>query len=1116
MAAKAGVFQALCSIFAVIVVPSVVAVPVNTAQARQNPRPKRGYLQELKLLTKRALRNGKIRRVVQRVNTSSPPLQTREYPVDTDFCNVETWRDFDHVLCREKWNEFEEVERSFRKSIRTKQDGERIVYVHDDLRLWLRVFNKIRGLFVKNGAFQNKKENGQPFKIQTLKYVWRILCKFPVEIRETDEVQIETALLANIESALSFIDNTILPSLRKQRRLACGTQRNEARAVTREELTHLWTENQKRAIRVIRNDSLVEARALCPIDPDTLTAFYNEKSEKILQYPLAERPWPEDLDTTVPDSEVNLGPFTGEEVTKIVKELKTNTSSGYDGVEYGFLKRNLRRLIKALTEIFNICWKNRKIPADWKHATITLLPKRGDNSTDPGDWRPISLLTSFYKIYMKLIQSRLSPWIESTNRLSSRQKGSVPRNGLQEHVFCLKTTIDNFKHTSAKLFTTFVDIKDAYGSVDHRIMLEAMERSGYPQQIIDITKDIYTDSTFQVQTRGALTPKITRARGIIQGCPWSAIAFIQALDPWIRWLDQPSVPNSLLVPCQAYMDDICMSAGEEESIKEMMTKTEMFLDYCGMQVKHPKCAVMHAQRTGNNWARRDSTRNVSLHIQGGAMPQYGRSKEYRYLGFQVNLDGSAAKQQLEEIKEEMKTTLEKIERSPLPVNKKIEAINIMASTKMNFFYENIQFTEKLLQEIEDMIVGFVRDQLKLNTSSTRAQIFTPRKQGGLGVLRPCTMYHAKRVSFLLSVLNSDDAHVRATARESFSLHLQKRKIPLADDENNNFGGYKTNDAYRLEKKSKVNWPRSAFIELNELCIRLKMKLEFDLQSNMYDIALTASEDEEVHFRCTCPKRLYSVLKRREVDKTLEHWHGLQQQGRLQRETLPYADMANSISHLTNCNITDNITRFVAKGRLQLLETNAVNNVYYPESYPRECQLCGFRTDTNSHALNGCRRLKGMYSERHDRCVEIVRRELETNIITDYCEVFQNQTITLDGHCVDRCKPDLCFIDHSRSVAFVIEISNPFDPFIEKCYQHKFDKYRPLCAHLSEAGFQTKVVVLVIGSLGTVHRRFISGLKMMGLNARVSRSLARYLSLSVMIGSRRVWARRGCLLAREPN
>ena len=63
----------------------------------------------------------------------------------------------------------------------------------------------------------------------------------------------------------------------------------------------------------------------------------------------------------------------------------------------------------------------------------------------------------------------------------------------------------------------------------------------------------------------------------------------------------------------------------------------------------------------------------------------------------------------------------------------------------------------------------------------------------------------------------------------------------------------------------------------------------------------------------------------------------------------------------------------------------------------------------------------------------------------------------------------------------VEFSVPFDRFIDLCYQHKFDRYIELCNKCNELGYHTKIIVLIIGPLGLVHKKFINGLKVIGLN-----------------------------------
>ena len=74
--------------------------------------------------------------------------------------------------------------------------------------------------------------------------------------------------------------------------------------------------------------------------------------------------------------------------------------------------------------------------------------------------------------------------------------------------FCLKNSITDFRHQSGKLYVMFLDLADAFGSIDHEMMVDALRAYGYPEIIINLTKDIYTDSTFQVDTNSGLTDPI--------------------------------------------------------------------------------------------------------------------------------------------------------------------------------------------------------------------------------------------------------------------------------------------------------------------------------------------------------------------------------------------------------------------------------------------------------------------------------------------------------------------------------------------------------------------------------------------------------------------------------
>ena len=250
----------------------------------------------------------------------------------------------------------------------------------------------------------------------------------------------------------------------------------------------------------------------------------------------------------------------------------------------------------------------------------------------------------------------------------------------------------------------------------------------------------------------------------------------------------------------------------------------------------------------------------------------------------------------------------------------------MCISKLNFYFPNTQLTESDLKILEDEIVSYTRYWLKLNNSSTRAFFFLPRYKGGLGIVNPKIAYYAKHLQFHLAVLNSDDAAVRAAARESLTLHMTKRKANVSCDENN-FAGYETS-GNKIIKNSKVYWPRSNWVHLFEMCYREDIKLHKTSDDSYEYIHNLIIDGKVTPVHCEHPKAFYTTYKEAKLQRMEMEFKTLSSQGRICREAADDADMRLSSTYLLNHKLSDDIQSFVARGRLQLLQCNSLMHVYY--------------------------------------------------------------------------------------------------------------------------------------------------------------------------------------------
>ena len=91
--------------------------------------------------------------------------------------------------------------------------------------------------------------------------------------------------------------------------------------------------------------------------------------------------------------------------------------------------------------------------------------------------------------------------------------------------------------TNHNLYCLFLDWKQAFDSIDHTAMLEALRRFGLSEKMIATIQAIYASPTFQTKGPEGLVSLGEVHSGIRQGCPLSPYLFIIVLTVIFHDLD---------------------------------------------------------------------------------------------------------------------------------------------------------------------------------------------------------------------------------------------------------------------------------------------------------------------------------------------------------------------------------------------------------------------------------------------------------------------------------------------------------------------------------------------------------------------------------------------------
>jgi len=171
-----------------------------------------------------------------------------------------------------------------------------------------------------------------------------------------------------------------------------------------------------------------------------------------------------------------LNPVTEEEILKILGNLKSS-SPGYDEISAEVVKSVKKTIVIPLTYLCNLSLITGKVPHSLKIAKVTPIYKKGSKDII-ANYRPVSVLPVFSKIYERLVYNRIMKFIEKHNILHKHQFGFR-----KNHSTCLaiNTLIDQF-HNSIEngdfMLGLFMDLTHAFDTISYDILFSKLHHYG--------------------------------------------------------------------------------------------------------------------------------------------------------------------------------------------------------------------------------------------------------------------------------------------------------------------------------------------------------------------------------------------------------------------------------------------------------------------------------------------------------------------------------------------------------------------------------------------------------------------------------------------------------------
>ncbi|CAF4752909.1 unnamed protein product [Pieris macdunnoughi] len=383
-----------------------------------------------------------------------------------------------------------------------------------------------------------------------------------------------------------------------------------------------------------------------------------------------------------------------------MKKLKAEKSPGPDGICNEALKIGAPILTYHFTRLFNKILDEEKVPKQWCTSDIILLFKKG-NPLDIGNYRPISLLASIYKLFSSIILKRISDDIDKQQ--PKEQAGFRSSFSTMDHIQTLEQVIEKYREHNRPLYVAFIDYSKAFDSISHCAIWNALQYSNINQKYINVLKYIYTKSTSRVklETRG---DEINIERGVRQGDPLSPKLFIAVLETIFQkldWKNSGVYINGQYLNNLRFADDIAVIAETAKDLDEMMRSLDCESSKIGLEMNVNKTKIL----TNN--------RERQIVIKGNNI-EYVR--QYIYLGKQISFKTSNNE---EEVTRRINTTwkkfwaLKEILKGNYSSHMKRTIFDTCLLPCLLYGCQTWTFTNKIKQKIKSNQTAMERSMLKI-------------------------------------------------------------------------------------------------------------------------------------------------------------------------------------------------------------------------------------------------------------------------------------------------------------------------------------------------------------------------------------------------------------------
>ena len=234
------------------------------------------------------------------------------------------------------------------------------------------------------------------------------------------------------------------------------------------------------------------------------------------------------------DSNDIICPVRLSELKQSLKDLKKRKSPGADNITNEHILHGGPVLLHSLNTLYCLMFELNFIPDPCKVGIIIPIHKPGKPRESPDSYRPITLISAFYKLFERVFHTRLQQWTISNNRIFPNPQ----QNAYQKYLgsltvsFNLQETIAHNTELKSDTYAASLDSSKAFDNVWHDGIFSKLYDFGIKGKALNLIMTSYEDISSYILVNGIKSQPFPVKQGVRQGgvtSTWYYLLFIDGL-----------------------------------------------------------------------------------------------------------------------------------------------------------------------------------------------------------------------------------------------------------------------------------------------------------------------------------------------------------------------------------------------------------------------------------------------------------------------------------------------------------------------------------------------------------------------------------------------------------